>query len=94
MNYFYKLDAGEYLAPILSLDPLLATVHLLAHWFCELNSGPIVLKKIAKLQGRYVEYEYVLSNIFTQLLLDGMQKSGAEGEDHSRQLQILPESPC
>jgi hypothetical protein len=37
--------------------------------FCELNSGPIVLKKIAKLQGHYVEYEYVLSNIFTQLLL-------------------------
>jgi hypothetical protein len=63
----------------------LATVRL---WFYALNSGPI-----AKLQGNYAEYEYALSNIFTQLRLDGMQKSGAEGEDPSRQLQILPKSP-
>jgi hypothetical protein len=53
---------------LISLDPLLATVHLLAHQFCELNTGPIVPKKIAKLQGHYVEYEYKLSNIFTLLL--------------------------
>jgi hypothetical protein len=26
---------------VLSLDLLLATVHLLAHWFCELNSGQL-----------------------------------------------------
>ena len=45
---------------ILSLDPLLATDHLLAHCFCELNSKPIASKKNAKLQEDLVECGCIL----------------------------------
>jgi hypothetical protein len=44
------------LAIILSLYPLLAPSHLLAHRSCELNSGPNPSKKNAKLQVDLIEY--------------------------------------
>jgi hypothetical protein len=43
---------------LFALNPLLASSHLLAHRSCELNSGPNLSKKIAKLQVDLTEYEY------------------------------------
>jgi hypothetical protein len=43
---------------LLSLYPLLALNHLLAHCPCELNSGSNIFKKFAKSQGDPIEYDY------------------------------------
>ena len=51
---------------LLSLDPLLAPVHLLAHWICKLNSGLFLLKKIAKFRGDLIEYESQIRYFLTQ----------------------------
>ena len=43
---------------ILSLYPLLALNHLLAHCPCKLNSGLNIFKNFAKSQGDPIEYDY------------------------------------